>query len=329
MIGFRYIKSSPTEYLIQFQNGRVVREGVGLSFWYFAPNTVLVRVPMSTVDVPFVFNEVSADFQTLTLQGQLSYRITNPRQIAGRLDFSISPSGRYLSEDPSKLNDRLVAQTQVLASAISHRMTLREALGAHETLMKEILAGLRASELATLLGLEIVNVSILSISPSPETAKALEAETREQLMRKADEALYARRNAAVEQERLIKESELNTEIAVEEKKRQIRETQLAADIAVEEQRQALLAKKVENDRKEADAKAYAIDAMMKPIRDVDWRTLSAISAGRSDARLNIAIAFRELAEHAEKIGTLNITPELLDGLLSSQPATTQPPPQRK
>src|SRR5687768_15111010 len=107
MFGARFIKTSPTEYLLHYKNGRVVREGTGLSFFYFTPNSVLVRVPLATVDVPFVFNEVSADFQSLTIQGQLSYRIKEPRQIAGLLDFSITPGGSYRSDDPDKLNDRL------------------------------------------------------------------------------------------------------------------------------------------------------------------------------------------------------------------------------
>src|SRR5437868_3956264 len=116
MLGIRFVKASPTEYLLHFKNGKVVREGPGLAFYYFAPNSTLVRVPLSTVDAPFVFNEVSADFQSLTIQGQLSYRITNARQIAGILDFSILPNGRYVTDDPEKLKDRLVNQTQVLAS---------------------------------------------------------------------------------------------------------------------------------------------------------------------------------------------------------------------
>ena len=89
-----------------------------------------------------------------------------------------------------------------------------------------------------MLGVEILGLAVLSIRPTPEMARALEAEAREALQRQSDEAIYARRNAAVEQERRIKESELHTEIAVQEKQRQIRETQMAADIAVEEQRRA-------------------------------------------------------------------------------------------
>lgn len=313
--GIRYLKASPTTYVIQFADGKPVREGPGLSFYYFAPRAVIVLVPLSSVDVPFVFNEVSADFQDVTLQGQLTYRVADPKRLAQLLDFSVYPNGRYVSEDPKKLDDRLVGFTQVLASAITHRLRLREILGAYDTIVGEVLAGLKASPSVAMLGVEILGLSITSIKPTPETGKALEAEAREALLRMADEAVYARRNAAVAQERLIKESELATELAVEDKKRQIRESKMAADIAIEQQRAALVDKRVENDRKDADAKAYALSAMLGPVKGMDWHTLMALSAGKVDSKLSIAMAFRDLAENAEKIGELNISPELLSGLL--------------
>src|SRR6185312_7056980 len=109
--------------------------------------------------------------------------------------------------------------------------------------------------------------------PAPETARALEAEARETLQRQADEAIYARRNASVEQERRIKESELETEIAVQLKQRQIRESQVAADIAVEERRSALIDRRSENEHKDADSRAYTLKTTLEPVRNIDWRTL--------------------------------------------------------
>jgi hypothetical protein len=289
-----------------------------LSFYYFAPRAVIVEVPLSSVDVPFVFNEVSSDFQDVTIQGQLTYRIADPKRLAQLLDFSIEPNGRYVSDDPKKLDDRLVSFTQVLASAITHRMKLREVLNAYDVIVAEVLKGLKESPSVSMLGVEILGLAVISIKPSPETGKALEAEAREALLRMADEAVYARRNAAVAQERLIKESELNTEIAVEEKKRQIREAKMSADIAVEQQRSALLDQRVANDRMDADAKAYGLNAMLAPVKGVDWRTLMALSAGRMDPKLTIAMAFRDLAENAQKIGELNISPDLLRALVDGK-----------
>jgi len=167
-----------------------------------------------------------------------------------------------------------------------------------------------------MLGVEPLAVTILAVRPTPEMARALEAEAREQLQREADSSIYARRNAAVEQERIIKESELNTELAVETKKKEIREKKMAADIAVEEQRAALIARQVENDKQAADSRAYALEATLAPLRQADWKTLMAVSNGGGDPRLMIALAFRELAENAQKIGELNMSPDLLKSLLA-------------
>ena len=101
-----------------------------------------------------------------------------------------------------------------------------------EPLMR-ITAGLKAARdrgnavvdgLGMLVNQGVVGVQYWTgINPDPAVMRrALEAEAREALQRESDEAIYARRNAAVEQERRIKESELNTEIAVQEKQRKIR-----------------------------------------------------------------------------------------------------------
>lgn len=312
---FAYLKAAPTTYILHYHGGRLRREGAGLAFFYFGPATTLVAVPLASADVPFAFNEVTQDFQAVTLQGQLTYRVADPKRLAAVLDFTIRRDGSHVSDDPEKVAERLVQATQILARAVAERLTLREALVSSDVFVRDVLAGLRASDVVTMLGIEILGLSVMGVRPTPDMARALEAEAREGLQRESDEAIYARRNAAVEQERRIKESELNTEIAVQEKQRQIRETQMAADIAVEEQRGALIERRSANDRRDADARAYGLQATLEPLRGVDWRTLMAIGHG-GDPKLMIALAFRELAENAGKIGELNVTPDLLRSLLS-------------
>ncbi len=92
---------------------------------------------------------------------------------------------------------------------------------------------------------------------------------------------------------------------------------MAADVAVEEQRAALVERRVDNERKEADSRAYALRAVLEPIKGVDWRTLMATNAG-SDPKFMISLAFQELAQNASKIGELNVSPELLQSLLKSR-----------
>jgi hypothetical protein len=77
----------------------------------------------------------------------------------------------------------------------------------------------------------------------------------------------------------------------------------------------LVETRVENERKEADARGAALSAILSPVRDVDWRTLLAMQGEASSDTL-IAAAFDQLAQNAEKIGQLNISPDLLTTLLT-------------
>src|SRR5947209_16219940 len=312
-----YMKAPPTKYVLHYRQGKIRREGAGLSFFYYVPASTIVTVPFASADAPFVFQEVTGDFQPVTIQGQITYRVADPKKLASLLDFSVDVRGHYMSDDPGKLNARLMHEAQILARAVTQRMTLSEVLTRSSEIGAEIFSRLKGSEAAAALGIEILAVSLLSVKPTPEMSKALEAEAREALHRRSDEAIYARRNAAVEQERLIKESELNTEIAVEEKKRQIRETQMAAEIAVEEQRSQLIGRRVENERKDADSRAYMLTETLKPLRDLDWKTLMMLGGKGADPKAMIAMAFQEMAENAQKIGELNVSRDLLKSLVSS------------
>ncbi len=324
MFGIRYLKVPPTTHVIQYKRGRLVREGPGLAFVYFEPSSVIAQVPIGSTDVPFVFEEVAADFQNVSIQGELTFRVVEPSKLAGLLDFSVDGNGRYLSDDPSKLRERLIHAAQILARSYAQARRLDELVIGSSALVDMALEGLRKSENVQMLGVEVLALSITAIKPMPEMAKAMEAAAREKMLGKADQAVYERRNAAVEMERQIKESELNTEIAVEQKRRQVRETQMAADTALEQQRSELVAQRVENQRKEADARGQALRATLDPLKEVDWRTLLAAGGGLGAKQL-IALAFHDLADHAEKIGRLNITPDLLGSLLADDGAERPAP----
>ena len=339
MIGIKFIKVQPTTYLLQYRGGKIVREGLGLSFFYYGPTTSLVAVPVASTDTPFIFQETTADFQAVTIQGQVTYRISEPKRLAALLNYTLEKDGdTYVSEDPEKLPERVIHVINVIARAELQKLPLREAIRASDTLVQAVKARLVAAEEITSLGLEVLGLSILAIKPTPETARALEAETREQLFREADEAVYARRNSAVEQERAIKENELNTEIAVENKKRQIRETQmeaertvqekkhlvqkeaLEANIGMEDRRKSLVALAGENAKAEADARAYGVSSTMKALGSADAKILQALATTGMKPEQLIAFAFQELAGRADKIGQLNISPDLLRELLTPQPA---------
>jgi regulator of protease activity HflC (stomatin/prohibitin superfamily) len=261
MFGLKHIKFDSMTYSLHFKNGNIRKEGRGLSFFYFAPNSSIVAIPMGSNDLPFVFNESTKDYQTVSIQGQISYKITNPKILADVLDFTVQDNGKYKKNDIEKLNQRIINESQTTTSAYIHDITLKESIRSAKAIEENITEGLKSSNAIGMLGIEILGANILAIQATPEMARALETETREKLQQEADQAVYERRNFAVEQERIIKESELNTEIAVEEKQKQIaekkmesdvqksdnerklREMKLDADISVENQRKSLIEQK--------------------------------------------------------------------------------------
>ena len=336
MLGINYIKFDSMNYVIHYKGGKIKKEGRGLSFFYFSPNSSIVSIPVQSNDFQFVFNETTKDYQEVTLQGQVTYKIQNPKQLAETLDFTVNKKKQYLKNDHEKIQQRIINEAQTASASIIQSLSLKEALRKLEAIETEIFESIQKSKTVQMLGLEILSVNVLGVSPNPEMARALEAQMRESLQKEADQAIYERRNFAVEQERMIKESELNTEIAVEEKQKQIvekkmetdvvkqqneqklREMGMTSNITLEEQKKELIDIQVTNEKKEADMNEYVLNARLKPYKELDWKTLMAISNNGNDPSNNIALAFRELAENADKIGNLNISPELLDAIVNSK-----------
>jgi hypothetical protein len=339
MFGFRFIKSQPTVHLIEFRGGKLIREGAGQSFFYYAPTTTLVAVPVTSHDRPFILELVTADFQSVTLQGQATYRIGDPRRTAALMDFSLGPDGKtYVSEDPKRLGERVAMQVEVIVQQAVQALVLKEALRASALIARAAQRELAAQPEIAALGLEILGISIMSIKPTPDIARALEAEARESNLKAADDAIYLRRMSAVEKERAIRQNELDTDLAVEEKKRQMREAQMeakaallrrenasrdeqmAADIGLEERRKELVNGQAENSRTLAEAEAHRVGSVMTALEKADPRVVQALAAvGMKPGQL-IAQAFGGIAERAERIGQFNMSPDLLQGLLSGSGA---------
>ena len=114
MLNIGYFKGQPTEYILKYGAGRLRREGAGLAFFFWKHSTQIVAVPTSSVDSSFVFNEVTNNFQSVTIQGQLTYRIHSPKQASSLLNFTIDPRTRaYASNDPDRLAQRIVNVVQM------------------------------------------------------------------------------------------------------------------------------------------------------------------------------------------------------------------------
>jgi regulator of protease activity HflC (stomatin/prohibitin superfamily) len=334
MFGFKFAKFEPTMYVFKYKKGRAVTQGEGLSFHYHARSTTLVAVPVGSSDAPFIFAETSSDFQDLTIQGQLTYRVSDPVKTSKMLNYTVdSYNLSYISDDPLKLAERLITLVQIAAKGAVKKLPLKAAISSSDIVAQAVFKSLNEDNMVKNLGVQILSLSIAAIKPNPETAKALEAETREEILKESDEAIFRRRNYAVEQERVIRESELNTEIAVETKNREIQETRMETErlaqqkqiemreeeirfnIHSEEQNKTIVDLKTRNQRVEADARAYALQEIMKVYQNVSPDVLKALTSAGIDSGRLMALAFQGIADKADKIGNLNITPDLLNTIM--------------
>jgi hypothetical protein len=90
---------------------------------------------------------------------------------------------------------------------------------------------------------------------------------------------------------------------------------MAASVALEEKKKELVGLTAQNTKAEADARAYGIEATMKALGTADAKVLQAlVNSGMKPEQL-IAVAFQEIAGRADKIGQLNISPDLLRELM--------------
>ena len=338
-MGIQYRKFDPTEYVMKVKKGKVVQQGLGLSFFCNTMTESMMVIPATAFDTSFAFNDImTADFQCVSVQGDISYVITDYEKAAQMVDFSYKDKKEYalvLAEARQKMAKRIINLAKVHVAKLVSGKSVREAIVSADELAGTLKAGMKNDRTIQTFGLELISVSILVVLAQADTRKALEAATREEILKQQDDAIYKRRNAAIEQERIVRENELNTEIKVAEKTKEKREKEmemkrlvqvkqaeldarkLADDIRLEEENCKLVDLQTENEKKKSDAKAYDSEAILKTFANVDKDVVKALVTSGMDSRALIARAFVEIGDKADKIGVLNVSPDLLESLTNA------------
>jgi hypothetical protein len=329
MFGIKYFKADSSTYVIKSANGKTRKNGKGLSFFFNSAITSIAAIPVSAKEAPFIFNLQTADFQSVRVQGQITYRVTVPETTAEILNFNLKQDGTsYISEDPMKLDDRVIRSVQTIIQNEIQNSSLRKSLLLNQSLVQLLRRELVDNTTMESLGISVIETSLTAITPTPETSRALEADARESILKEADDAIYDRRKSSVEQERVIKEAELQTELSIQQKEQEIEESRiqnereilrgmaktdqekLQTQVDQEVKRKELVAMSVENQKMETDSEAYNISQRMNAFKELPVENLKAMALANMQPDQLMAIAFESLAQNAGKIGELNITPDL-------------------
>ena len=78
----RHLRGRPTAHVRHLRRGKVVHDGTGLAFWFRPLTAVLSEVPVDDRELPLMFHARTSDFQDLTVQASVTYRVADPA--AGR-----------------------------------------------------------------------------------------------------------------------------------------------------------------------------------------------------------------------------------------------------
>jgi hypothetical protein len=95
---------------------------------------------------------------------------------------------------------------------------------------------------------------------------------------------------------------------------------MTADVELENQRKQLVEEQALNSRTLAEAEAHRVSAVMQALQGADPRTVQALAASGMQPGQLIAQAFGGIAERAGSIGQFNMSPELLQSLMSMSAA---------
>jgi regulator of protease activity HflC (stomatin/prohibitin superfamily) len=305
---FRKLRADASSYIQYYRKGHHVTSGRGLAFWFIPDNASVTEVPIDDRELPFIFQGQSADYQDIALQGSLVWRVSDPGQLAERIDFSIDlGNGQHTGQPLEQVNNVLVTLAQQFAIRVMKAQGVRELLeGGVAPFRHAIADGFAADGTLEGLGLELVNAAITDLAPSSELSRALQTPTFEHLQQAADEASFSRRALAVEKERAIAENELNNRI------------ELAA------RQHDLIAREDANGRAEAEANAarMTIEAEAEAGRILKVEQAQAdMEKARMDVytdlapNILLALAARDLAQSLKTIDSVTITPDMMRGLL--------------
>src|SRR5262245_8605262 len=276
-----YFKGEPSVHVIRYRRGGIVTHGPGLAFWYMRYNTSIALVPIVAQDAPFIFNEATRDFQVVAIQGSLLYRITAPLEAARTVNYAIDPrTGRYRSDDPAKLGQRLVNIVQGHTRSQVIDLPLEQAMTKVKDLAADVLARIQGEPLLASPGVAGEGLHFASASATSEMRKAPRADYRGELEQRDDQAIYARRAKAVEEERRIKQREMDTEVELENQKK------------------ALVEMQANNRVTQAQAEAKAEELKLGAYAQLAPQQL-------------MSLALREWAAAGGKINNVTVTPDML------------------
>src|SRR5918996_5258060 len=176
----RHLRAEPTMHVLRYRHGRLAKDGPGLAFWFRPINTTAAEVPLDDRELPFLFHVRSADFQEISVQGVITFRVVDPLRLADRVDFTIDlRRGRWQRTPLEQVAGLLTQLAQQFVIDDLARRDLRAVLTDGVAPIRDrIASGLRDEDAVADLGLDVVAVRVAAGKPTGGPGKAPPQPTR-------------------------------------------------------------------------------------------------------------------------------------------------------
>jgi hypothetical protein len=269
-----------TGHVFFLKNGKIINKGLAYS-GFVGPRTTIAVVPGVVQTIPFSVDARTSDKQQILIVGSVNATFT-PTESVKKFDFTVDLSGLYQGEWEQAFFSTVVEKVLNPIWEKAKMLSVEEATRSQKDFGDAIMIALSTDTSLEASGIKIESCSITKVRADDTINTAIGATEKEGMLTIADTARHIRQIAAAANSRAVREYESATELELEKKRTEI------------------IKEESTNKDLEAAADAKATKTRFEALKDIDTGTL-------------FGTAMLEFAKTG-KVGTLNITPEILAAL---------------
>jgi hypothetical protein len=267
-----------TGHVFFLKNGKIINKGLAYS-GFVGPRTTIAVVPGVVQTIPFSVDARTSDKQQVIVIGSVTATFV-PTEAVRKFDFTVDLFGSYQGEWEQTSNAAVIEKVLNPIWEKAKTLSVEDATKSQKDFGEAIMAALSQDATLVVYGIKIESCSVTKVRASDDAINtAIGATEKESMLTTADTARHTRQIAAAANSRAVREYESATELELEKKRTEI------------------IKEESKNKDLEAAADAKATKTRFEALKDVDSGTLFGAS-------------MLEFAKTG-KVGTLNITPEIL------------------
>lgn len=267
-----------TGHVFFLRNGRIINKGLAYS-GLVGPQTTIAVVPGVVQTIPFQVDARTSDKQQILVTGNINATFV-PTEAVKKFDFTVDISGLYQGEWEQTFRATVIEKVLNPIWEKANSLTVEHATKSQKDFGEAIMGVLSQDASFATSGIRIESCSVTKVRANDDAINtAIGATEKELMLTVADTARHTRQIAAAANSRAVREYESATELELEKKRTEI------------------IKEESKNKDLEAAADAKATKTRFEALKDVDSGTLFGAS-------------MLEFAKTG-KVGTLNITPEIL------------------